>query len=139
MANPQYITLAATGGAYTTVLATSVCRRVDIIEDFGSNGGTGVGLEYLLPDQNSPNPTVPSWVGTAGVTATPTAATAGFKIAPQTEPIILGDPVPQGGGYGIVLGHGPDASGGYTIAATPLIMIRSATATVVSIRVTEFS
>lgn len=139
MANPQYITLAATGGAYVTVLATSVCRRIDVIEDFGVNAGVGQGLEYLLPDQNSPNPTVPSWVGTAGVTANPTAATAGFKVAPQTEPIQPGQPIPWGAGYGTVIGHGPDNSGGYSIAATPLIMLRSASATTTAVRVTEFA
>lgn len=137
MANPQYITLAATGGAYVTVTATSVCRSAYVIEDYGVNAGVGQGLEYLLPDQNSPNPTVPSWVGTAGSTATPTAATAGFKVAPQTEPITLGQPIPQQRGYGTVIGHGPDNSGGYSIAATPLIMVRSASATTTAIRVTE--
>jgi hypothetical protein len=137
MPNPQYLTLAATGGAYVTVLATSVCRRVEVIEDFGSNAGVGQGLEYLLPDQTSGNPTVPSWVGIAGSTANPTAATTGFKIAPQTEPIILGQTVAFGSGSGLVLGHGPDNSGGYSIAATPLIMVRSASASTTTIRVTE--
>jgi hypothetical protein len=138
MPNPQYVAINGTGGVYTTVSATSVCRRAEVIEDFGSNGGIGQGLEYLLPDPSSPNPAVPSWVGIAGSTTNPTAATVGFKIAPQTEPIILGQPVPQGAGYGAVIGHGTDASGGYTIPAIPLIMIRSV-ATATAVRVTEFA
>lgn len=137
MANPQYITLAATGGAYVTVTATSVCRSAYVIEDFGANAGIGQGLEYLLPDNTSPNPTVPSWVGAAGSTATPTAATVGFKVAPGSEPITLGQPIPHGGGYGTVIGHGPDNSGGYSIAATPLIMLRSASASTTIVRITE--
>lgn len=140
MANPRQFTLNATGGAYTTITASSVCRRVEIIEDFGANAGAGQGLEYLLPDPGNNNPAVPAaWDGAAGSTTTPSAATVGFKIAPQTEPIILGQVVPFGMGYGTVVGTPADNSGGYSIPATPYIQIRSASASTTVVRVTEFS
>lgn len=126
MANVRTIAINGNAGAYTTVLATQVTRRVEIVEDYSANAGVGQGLEYNLPDNKSLDPANPAWLGP-------------FEIAPQTEPIILGEPVPQGAGYGTVLGHGPDASGGYTLAATPLIQIRSATATSTTIRVSEFA
>jgi hypothetical protein len=126
MARVRTIAINANTGAYTTVLATMVTRRVEILEDFSANAGVGQGLEYMLPDPGSLNPAVPSWDGP-------------FEIAPQTEPIVLGEPVPQGHGFGSVLGHGPDASGGYELPATPLIQIRSASATATTIRVSEFT
>lgn len=135
---PRIVALNGSAGAYITVLATQWTWRAEILEDFGANAGVGQGLEYLIPDPQSPNPTVPLWLGAAGSTATPVTATVGFKIGPQTEPIILGEPLPMGGGFAPTIGVGPDNSGGYSIPATPLIMIRSASATATSIRVTEF-
>lgn len=126
MAKVRTIAINGNGGAYTTVFATQVTRRVEILEDYSANAGTGQGLEYNLPDPASSNLANPSWDGP-------------FAIAPQTEPIVLGEPIPQGAGYAPVLGHGPDASGGYELPATPLIQIRSATATGTTIRVSEFT
>lgn len=138
MANVRYIAINGSAGAYITVLATQWTWRAEVLEDFSANAGVGQGLQYLLPDPKSPNPTVPSWLGQAGSTATPVTATVGFEIGPQTEPIILGQPLPLGGGSAPTIGTGPDNSGGYSIAATPLIMIRSASATATAIRITEF-
>jgi hypothetical protein len=126
MARVRTIAINANTRAYTTVLATMPTRRVEILEDYSANAGVGQGLQYMLPDNSSSDPSNPTWDGP-------------FSIAPQTEPVILGEPVPQGHGYGAVLGHGPDASGGYTLAATPLIQIRSASATDTTIRVSEFA
>jgi hypothetical protein len=127
MAHTRLITINGSAGAYTTVLATQVTRRVEIIEDYSAIvNGVNQGLQYNLPDPKSPDPGNPIWLGP-------------FSIAPQSEAIILGEPIPQGTGYGTVIGHGPDASGGFIIAATPLIQIRSASATATTIRVSEFA
>src|ERR1700678_718143 len=120
MARVRTIAINANTRAYTTVLATMPTRRVEILEDYSANAGVGQGLQYMLPDNSSSDPSNPTWDGP-------------FSIAPQTEPVILGEPVPQGHG------HGADASGGYTLAATPLIQIRSASATDTTIRVSEFA
>lgn len=122
---PRTIVINGSAGAYTTILATQWCWRAEIIEDFSANAGTGQGLQYLIPDPTSVDLSNPNWLGP-------------FSIAPQTEPIILGEPLPMGGGFAPTIGHGPDASGGYTLAATPLIQIRSATATGTTVRCTEF-
>jgi hypothetical protein len=68
--------------------------------------------------------------------ATPFTTT--YTIEPQSEPIVLGTPVAQGAGYGLVLGVPPDKSGGYTLAATLLINLKSASANTTIVRVTEF-
>lgn len=137
MANERYIAINGSAGAYTTVLATQWTWRAEVLEDYSANAGVGQGLEFLLPDPKS-FPQTPAWLGQAGSTAAPATPTVGFKIGPQTEPIILGQPLPLGGGSAPTIGTGPDNSGGYSIPATPLIMIRSASATATAIRITEF-
>lgn len=126
MANTRLVTLNATGGAFITVSATMVTRRVEVIEDGSADGGTGQGLQYQFDD------------GFGAVPNTPNTAKT-YQIQPQTEPIILGEVVPFGMGYGRVIGTPPDNSGGYSIPATPLINLRSATASTTIVRVTEFS
>ena len=46
--------------------------------------------------------------------------------------------MPQGAGYGMVIGTPPDNSGGYALAATLLINLRSASTNTTIVRVTEF-
>ena len=116
----RLIDLNGNAGAWTAVLATQPTRLVEIIEDYSANQGVGQGLAYQFDDGKTPN------------------FTTVYEIAPQTEPIILGDPIPQQHGYGPILGRGPDASGGYTLAATLLINLRSATTAATVVRVTEF-
>src|SRR6185437_4462363 len=114
MPNVRYIAINGSAGAYTTILATQWTWRAEILEDYSANAGVGQGLEYLLPDPANNNPSVPAaWLGQAGSTTTPGTGTAGFKIGPATEPIILGEPLPLGGGSAPTIGHGPDNSGGY--------------------------
>lgn len=120
MAHTRLISLNAVAGAFTPVYATQVTRRVEIIEDAGANGGVGAGLLYQFEDGS----------------ATPFTTT--YEVAPQTEPILLGTPIPEGTGYGLVLGHGPDNSGGQALAATLLINLKSASAETTTVRVTEF-
>lgn len=120
MAKTRLIAISGSSGAWTPVSATQVTRRVEVIEDFSANNGVGQGLAYQFDDGST----------------TPFATV--YEVGPQTEPIRLGSPVPQGAGYGLVLGHGPDASGGYQMPATLLINLRSATATATTARVTEF-
>jgi hypothetical protein len=64
--------------------------------------------------------------------------TTTYTIEPQSEPIVLGTPVPQGAGFGFVIGLPPDNSGGYTLAATLLVNLKSASANTTIVRVTEF-
>lgn len=120
--NVRTIALNNNAGAYTTVLATQWTWRAEILED---NSVTAQGLQYNLPAPASQDPSNPNWLGP-------------FDIAQQTEPIILGQQLPMGSGFAPTIGHGPDASGGQTLPATPLIQIRSATATATTIRITEW-
>ena len=82
MAHTRLITLNGSGGAFVAVSATQVTRRVEIIEDGSANGGTGQGIAYQFNDGS----------------ATPFTTT--YTIEPQSEPIVLGTPVPQGAGFG---------------------------------------
>jgi hypothetical protein len=120
MAHTRLITLNASGGAFVAVSATQVTRRVEIIEDGSANAGVGQGIAYQFNDGSA------------------TPFTTIYTIEPQSEPIILGTPIPQGAGYAMVIGTPPDRSGGYSIAATLLINLRSASATSTIARVTEF-
>lgn len=125
MAKTRLISVNGSAGAFVTVSATSVTRRVEILEDFSANAGEGQGLAYQFDDGFGTTTNVPNTANT-------------YEIGPQTEPIILGEPIPQGAGYGRVIGTPPDNSGGYSIPATPLINVKSASTTATVIRVTEF-
>jgi hypothetical protein len=120
MARTRLIALNGSGGAFVQVFATQVTRRVEVIEDGSANDGVGQGLQYQFADGETPQ------------------FTTVYTIEPQSEPIILGTPIPQHHGFGLVIGTPPDASGGYTIPATLLINLRSASATATVARVTEF-
>jgi hypothetical protein len=120
MAHTRLITLNGSAGAFVAVSATQVTRRVEVIEDGSANGGTGQGIAYQFNDGS----------------ATPFTTT--YTIEPQSEPIVLGTPIPQGGGYALTLGTPPDNSGGYSLAATLLINLRSASTNTTIVRVTEF-
>ncbi len=117
----RLIPINGSGGAFTPVYATMVTRRVEVVEDFSANGGVGQGIAYHIDDSQTP------------------PFTTVYEIAPQSEPLILGEPIPQETGYGRVIGTPPDNSGGYAIAATLLCNLRSATATSTTVRVTEFA
>lgn len=119
MARTRLIGLNAVAGAFTSIYATQVTRRVEIVEDAAANGGVGQGLQYQFDDGSS------------------TPFTTTYSIASQTEPITLGQPIPQEAGYAPVLGHGPDSSGGYALAATLLIKLRSS-GNATTVRITEF-
>ena len=120
MAHTRLISLNGSGGAFVAVSATQVTRRVEIIEDGSANGGTGQGIAYQFDDGST------------------TPFTTVYTMEPQSEPIVLGTPVPQGAGFGAVVGTPPDNSGGYAIAATLLINLRSASTNTTIVRVTEF-
>jgi hypothetical protein len=120
MARTRLITLNGSGGAFVAVSATQVTRRVEIIEDGSGNGGVGQGITYQFNDgSTSPFTTI-------------------YTIEPQSEPIILGSPVAQGAGSSLVVGAPADKSGGYSLAASLLINLRSASTSSTIVRVTEF-
>jgi hypothetical protein len=120
MAHTRLITLNGSAGAFVAVSATQVTRRLEVIEDGSANGGTGQGVAYQFNDGSA------------------TPFTTIYTIEPQSEPIVLGTPIPQGGGYAMTLGTPPDNSGGYALAATLLINLRSASTSTTVVRVTEF-
>jgi hypothetical protein len=120
MPHTRLISLNGSGGAFTAVFATQVTRRVEIIEDGSANSGIGQGLAYQFNDGSS------------------TPFTTTYTIEPQTEPIILGNPIPTGTGYSPVIGTPAENSGGYSLAATLLINLKSASTTSTVVRVTEF-
>jgi hypothetical protein len=120
MAHTRLISLNGSGGAFTAVSATQVTRRVEIIEDGSANSGIGQGLAYQFNDGSAaPFTTV-------------------YTIEPQSEPIVLGTPIPQGGGFALVIGTPADNSGGYALSPTLLINLKSASTTSTIVRVTEF-
>jgi hypothetical protein len=51
---------------------------------------------------------------------------------------VLGTLIPQGSGFALVIGTPADNSGGYALAATLLMNLRSASANTTIVRVTEF-
>jgi hypothetical protein len=120
MAHTRLITLNGSGGAFVAVSATQVTRRVEIIEDGSANSGVGQGIAYQFNDGST------------------TPFTTIYTIEPQSEPIILSSPVAEGSGYAPVIGTPADKSGGYSLAATLLINLRSASASSTAVRVTEF-
>jgi hypothetical protein len=125
MARTRLIAINGSGGAFTAVSATTVTRRVEIVEDGSANAGVPQGLAYQIDDGSAtPFTTIYTNIPTAALPA---------------EPIVLGEKIPQGEGFGTVIGTPPDKSGGYTLAATLLINLRSATATATIVRVTEYA
>ncbi len=71
--------------------------------------------------------------------APPRPFTTTYTIEPQSEPIVLGTPVPQGAGYGLVLGvRRRITQEDTTLAATLLINLKSASTNTTIVRVTEF-
>jgi hypothetical protein len=119
MAKTRLINLNGSAGAFVPVSATQVTRRVEVIEDGSANGGTGQGMQYQFDDGST------------------TPFTTTYTIEPQSEPIILGTPIPQGHGYGMVIGKPAESSGGYSMVATLLINLKSASANTTIVRVTE--
>ena len=124
MPKTRLIAVNGSGGAFVTVLATIPCRRVEIVEDGSANAGVTQGLAYQF-DDDSTTPFTTTYYNI------PTAAN-------PSEPIVLGNTIPMSAGYGTIVGRGPDASGGQTLAATQLINLKSATTTATAVRVTEF-
>jgi hypothetical protein len=113
----RLVNLNGSGGAFVQILATIPCRKMTAIEDYSANAGVGQGLEYQLPGDDF---------------------TQVFSIAPQTEPIVLEDQSYEGG-PGSMLGNGPGFITGFgETTGTPLINLRSATATATVVRITEF-
>src|ERR1700743_2590657 len=120
MAHTRLISLNGSGGAFVAVSATQVTRRVEIIEDGSANGGVGQGLAYQFNDGST------------------TPFTTTYTIEPQSEPIILATPVAEGSGHALVLGTPADKAGGYSLSATLLINLKSASTNSTVVRVTEF-
>lgn len=118
----------ASSGALITLFGTVLSRQIQIIEDFSSGSNpTGQGLIYYTVDPiNTTNPQAPVWKGP-------------FEIAPQTEPIILGDPATIHQPWGSVVSNGPSVQLGVGVTpALPFLQIKSA-GNAATIRVTEFS
>lgn len=117
----------AVAGALITLYGKILSKRIEVIEDFSSGSNpTGQGLIYYTVDPSTTDANNPIWAGP-------------FEIAPQTEPIILGDIASTHAPYGPSVSNGPGVVVGVGVTpALPFIQIKSSgTATV--IRVTEFA
>lgn len=122
------VAINASGGGLTTLRGTILSKQIRIIEDFSSGSNpVGQGLIYYTVDSiNTTDSQNPVWKGP-------------FEIAPQTEPIILGDPVSIHPPYGSSVSNGPGVLLGVGVtAALPFMQIKSAGAAT-NIRITEFS
>jgi hypothetical protein len=127
----QYlININGSGGAYVPISAKSVVRRLEMIEDSSANAGVFQGITYQFDDGSG---TVPNTPSSTVYTVIPSA------IQPEVYPVVIGEAVPENMGYGRVIGTPPDNSGGYSIPATVLANVRSATATATVLRVTEYN
>jgi hypothetical protein len=106
--------LNSNAGAFTAIPSTIPSRRVEIIEDEAT---APQGIQYTLPNDNFVQQ---------------------YVLNPGTEPIVLGNVLAHGHGYGPVLGLPAQNSGGSSIPAATYIKMRSNTATATNVRVTEF-
>ena len=142
MGDPGYdvteYTINGSAGTFTTLYGVRLSRMIEIIEDFSANAGVGQGLTYNLPDpRNAPGPTYPAG---SSIPTPPGNWLGPFSIAPQTEPIVLGDKYAIHQPYGAQVANGPSVLLGVgVVSGTPYIQIKSASATATVIRVTEFS
>lgn len=114
-AKQRLVSINGSGGAFVIIRATTMCRRVEVIEDASANAGVKQGLAYQVANDGTLN----------GFTNT-------FAADPVDEPVVVRD-------FGAVIGNGPDASGGFTIPATQVINVRSLSATATVVRVTEYA
>ena len=117
MSHTRLININGSAGAFVPVSATQVTRYVEIIED---GSVTAQGIQVQFADGQTP------------------PFTQIRTVLPPAQPFKLGTPVPFGHGYGLVIGTPPDNSGGYSIPATLLCNLRSATATGTTVAFTEF-
>ena len=120
MPTTRLITMNASGGAFTSILATVPARRVEIREDEGT---APQGLIYQKPDDNFANNYT---VGTPG--------------SPDQPQIVLGNTVAFGSGRGPLVGLPQQGSGGaFNFRAADIyIKIQSKGAGGQKIRVIEF-
>lgn len=125
---PSTQAINASTGALITLRGTILSKQIQIIEDFsGGSNPTGQGLIYYTVDPLlTTDPQNPVWRGP-------------FEIAPQTEPIKLGDYASIHPPYGSIVSNGPGVLLGVGVtAALPYCQIKSAGAAC-TIRITEFS
>lgn len=130
----QYVALNNNAGAFTVIRLTCMARYVEVIEDPSYNAGVAQGLQgnYLDP-----------FLGQGGLTP----AAPGGQIWPVppvgTAAISLGDPRQTHGGLGMPLGNGGsggnlDTPGGNVALGTPILQLRSNTATATGVIVSEW-
>lgn len=123
MPKTRLITVNGNAGLYVDVLASINSRRVEVVEDEG-NGNNPQGLSYKQLNDST--------VAAGGFTDV-------FTLSPGVEPIVLGNSVPQGGGFGATVGFPANTdSHGNAIAATKLLSLLSMTAAGTVVRVTEY-
>jgi hypothetical protein len=123
----RQIALNGTGGAWTVISATITSRYAEAIEDYVSVGGAPQGLEYEFPTiDDSGNA---SWPGPV------------FSIPPSAEPLQFGDKKLLYSNHGPILGQVGQPIVGLangTTSATPIVRMRSASATATTINFTEY-
>lgn len=127
--NIRPINANGSAGLFVLIRATIDCRKCTLLEDGSANGGVGQGIQYAVVDPNDPTG--------ASATVQPIVFDT---ILPATEPIILGGENSMNAALGSTLGRGPQDAPGAGVApslGTPLIWVRSATATPIVLRATE--
>jgi len=123
--NARQIALNGSGGAWVVISATIVSRYAEAIEDFVSNGGAAQGIEYQFP---SVDEGVVTWPGPV------------LSLPPSAEPLQLGDKATLFTKTGPILGQPGQQIIGQPAAqaATPIVRMRSASATATTINFTEY-
>jgi hypothetical protein len=111
----QYqVSLNGSGGAYTSLVAKGMCRRLEIVED---DAATRQGLQYQLPDD--------------------TFATT-YAVAATAEPLVLGQEVGKGLGHGSPIGLKAQTDpAGRSWGGNTMIKLKSLSATATTINVKE--
>jgi hypothetical protein len=118
MQKRRLVALNGNGGAFTDILATIPCRRVEIRED---EAAAPTGLIFQTMEDN--------FVGTY---------TVGAPTSPDPQ-IRLGNAIPQGSGSGPMLGYPPQTIGGKVVAADKLLSLKGKAAGATSVWVIEYS
>lgn len=123
--NARQIALNGSGAAWVVISATVVSRYAEAIEDFVSNGGAAQGIEYQFPVVNEG---VVTWPGPV------------LSLPPSAEPLQIGDKKLLFTKHGPILGQPGQQIIGQPAAqlATPIIRMRSASATATTINFTEY-
>ena len=113
-ATPTLYNLNSNAGPDVSIPCTKWPRRMEIVEDAS---GVAQGLIARFVDDNY---------------------TQAYQYGSGDQPIVIGDPVPQGNAKGRIIGGPANNSGGGSRPADVPVKLRSATANATKVRVVEY-